>query len=402
MPAALGVVLVGAVLARTAHRSAASAGPVVEHGSLVTARVERGVFVRQVPAQGTLVPEHVQWLSAVSAARVAKIHVRPGALVEPDTIVLTLENAELELAALQAEQQAATARAALIQSDVSTSALEEQQESSLAAYRSDLRDAQRHSAAAAQLAPMGLISDLDHGDVDNKVQGLSERVAAESARRQVLHTGRARQLEAQRAEVARLDEIARFRRKQLAALEVHAGIHGVVEDVPLQNGQWVAIGTVLAKVAEPDHLKAEVKVAEGNARELHKGLSVTFEAPSGAFHGHVERVDPSVVGGTIRVDVELDDAPPPGARADQSVTGYVEIDRIPDALHVERPSGAQDVSTAGVFRLDPDGARATRVTARFGRGSARDIEVAGGLVAGDVVVVSDTSAWDGAESVRIK
>jgi multidrug efflux pump subunit AcrA (membrane-fusion protein) len=393
---AVGIVVLGL------RGSRASAAPAVESGSVVKAKVRRGDFVRQVPAQGTLVPEHVQWLSAVSAARVAHIEVRPGAVVEPDTVVLVLENAELELAALQAEHQAAQAQAALIQLDVNTSAAEKQQEASLAALQSDLRDAERHASAADLLAPEGLMTELDHGDKTNKVKGLVARASAEASRQQVLETGRTRQLAAQQVEVARLREIAQFRRRQLAALQVRAGIHGVVEDIPLENGQWVAIGTVLAKVAEPDHLKAEVKVAEGSARELHKGLSVRFDAPSGTFHGTVERVDPAVVAGSVRVEVKLDDALPAGARADQTVTGYIEIDRIKDALFVERPTSAAEGSMTGVFRMEPDGVTAQRVNVHFGHGSAGEIEVLGGLKEGDDVIVSDTTGFDASDRVRLK
>jgi HlyD family secretion protein len=352
--------------------------------------------------QGTLVPERVQWLSAVSAARVAKIVVRPGAQVETDTVVVVLENAELELAALEAEHQAASAESALIQLDVKTSAEQKLQESNLAGLRADLRDAERHAASADRLAPEGLMSGIEQGDARNKAKGIGERVETEEARRHILDTGRGRQLAAQRAEVERLHEIAKFRRVQLAALQVRAGIRGIVQDIPLESGQWVAIGTVLAKVAEPDHLKADVKVAEGNAKDVRKGLRVRFETPTGSFHGHVERVDPAVVGGNVRLEVLLDDALPSGARADQSVTGFVEIEKLDNVLFVARPAGAQDGSTIGVFRLERDGIHASRLTARLGRGSAREIELIGGLAEGDEIVVSDTSTWETADHVTLK
>ncbi len=386
----------------TVWRSSGSAAAAVERTSVLTARVRRGELVRQVPVQGTLVPEHVQWLSAVSAARVAHINVRPGATVEAETVVVTLENADLELAALEAQSKAANAESLMIQLDVQTSAAKNQQESILAGVRAESREAERHAKAALRLAPEGLVSDLERRDAEGRLQGTLERVDAEQARRNGLASGHQRQLVAQRAEVARLREIASFRRRQLAALEVRAGISGVVQDIPLENGQWVAIGTVLAKVAEPSRLKAEVKVAEGNAREVHKGLVVRFAGPSGAFRGHVERVDPAVVAGSVRLEVTLDDALPKGARADQTVTGYVEIDKISDAVFVERPAGVQEGASAGVFRLGPDGSHAERVNARFGRGSTREIEVVGDLAEGDTIIVSDTSAWDTSSRIRLK
>jgi HlyD family secretion protein len=387
-------------LASAHWRPAATA--TVDRSTLWTEPVRRGALVRQVPAQGTLIPEHVQWLSAATAARVARIVVRPGAQVEPDTVVVVLENAELELAALEAERQAAAAESALITLDVKTGAEERAQASNLAGLRADLRDARRHADVADRLAPEGLVGEVDHRDAENKVAGIAERMRAEEERHHVLVSGRERQLAGQGAELARLRQIAAFRRKQLAALEVRAGIHGVVEDVPLENGQWVAIGTVLARVAEPEHLKARVQVAEGDAKDLHKGLGVRFEVPAGGLRGTVERVDPTVVAGSVKVEVMLIGPLPEGARADQTVSGYVEIEQLDDVLVVARPAGAQEGATAGVFRLEPDHVHADRVPVRLGRGSAREIEILGGLAAGDEIIVSDTSSWETTGRVRLK
>jgi multidrug resistance efflux pump len=396
---AFSLCLLAAVLWRS---TATAAVPTVESTSIWTDRVHRGDLLRQVPVQGALVPEHVQWLSATSAARVARIVMRPGAQVDPDTTVLVLENAELELAALESERQASSAASALIQLDVRTHSDEKLQESSLAALRADLRDAERRATAADRLASQGLMGEIDHADAVGKAKGLAERVAAEESRRQLLDMGRSRQIVAQQAEVERLQEIARFRHRQLASLEVHAGIHGIVQEVPLENGQWVAIGTVMAKIAEPDHLKADVKVAETNARDVRRGQAVRFEMPSGNFRGRITRVDPSVVAGSVRLEVALEGDLPSGARADQAVSGYVEIEKLENVLYVARPAGAQDGSSVGVFRLDPERVHASRTTARLGRGSARDVEVVGGLAAGDEIVVSDTSSWETSDRIRLK
>jgi multidrug efflux pump subunit AcrA (membrane-fusion protein) len=394
--------VVGALTLGSGRLRPAAASTTVDRSTLWTEAVRRGALVRQVPAQGTLVPERVQWLSAATAARVARIVVRPGAEVEPDTVVLVLENAEMELAALEAERQAAAAESALITLDVKTGVDEKAQESALAGLRADLRDARRHAEMADRLAPEGLVSDVDHRDADSKVAGIVERMRAEEARQGVVVAGRARQLGAQRAELARLRQIATFRRTQLAALEVRAGIHGVVEDVPLENGQWVAIGTVLAKVAEPDRLKAEVRVAEGDAKDLHRGLGVRFDVPAGGLRGTVERVNPTVIAGSVKVEVTLGGPLPPGARADQTVSGYVEIEKLEDVVFVARPAGAQDGATLSVFRLEPDHVHASRVTVRLGRGSARDVEILGGLGVGDEIVVSDTSSWEASGRLRLQ
>ena len=219
----------------------------------------------------------------------------------------------------------------------------------------------------------------------------------------MLVSGRARQLEAQRTELASIREIAAFRKKQLEALTIRAGVRGIVQDVPLENGQWVAIGTVLAKVAEPGQLKAEVRVSEAYVRDLQPGLGVRFEAVGSApsTAGKIVRIDPAVVAGSVKLEVRLEGTPD-GLRADQRVSGYVEIERIENVLHVARPAGLRDGATGGVFRLEPDGVHAVRVNVQLGRGSAREVEITAGLREGDSVVVSDVSAWDSVARVRLK
>ena len=388
----------------TLWRSSASAAPVAERSSAWIEKVGRGDLVREVALQGTLVPEHVQWLSATSAARVAHRDVKPGQAVDADTVVVTLENPELELAALEADRAAASAESMLIQLDVRAAGEAKAARSAVVGLQADLRDAKLHAEVAERLSGEKLMGANDHQDAINKERGLSERVATEDERRQLLESGRARQITAQRADVEHLHAIAAFRRQQLAALQVRAGIRGVVQDMPLENGQWVAIGTLLAKVAEPEKLKADVRVAEGNARDVHKGLEVRFEGggASAPFRGTIERVDPSVVAGSVRLEVLFTDPLPAGARADQTVTGYVEIEKMSHVLHVARPSGVQEGSTAGIFRLEPDGAHADRVPVHFGRGSAREMEVLGGLSEGDQIVVSDTTTWETAGRIHLK
>jgi multidrug resistance efflux pump len=394
------LLVVGAAGA-SAARAPAEAAPAVERGKTWTERVKRGDLLRQAPVQGALVPEQVQWLSATTAARVARIAVRPGALVEADTVVVVLENTDLELAALEAQRQAASAESRLIELDVRGDVDETLQAASMAGLRVDLGDADRHAATANRLAPEGLMGENERADALARAAGLAERYGQEEARAHVLASGRSRQIASQRAEIARMREIAAFRQKQVEGLEVRAGVRGVVQDIPLENGQWVAIGTVLGKISEPGRLKAELKVAEIYARDLTKGMEVHFDNAGGACSGHVSRVDPAVVGGAVKVEVKLD-AIPPAARADQRVTGWVEIEKLSNVLHVARPSGASDGARLDVFRLEPDRTHAARVSVQLGRGSPRDIEVASGLEAGDEIVVSDISAWESSTRVRLK
>jgi multidrug efflux pump subunit AcrA (membrane-fusion protein) len=376
--------------------------PRVARASVWTEHVRRGDLVRQVPVHGTLVPERVRWLSAVTQARVARIAVRPGAPVDCDTVVIVLENAELELAQLEAERQASSAAASLVALDTRTAAEQKQQQANLAALEAEREDAERRARAAQELAAAGLLSELERGSHQTKARGLVERIAAEKARSDVLDRGRRKQLAAQREELGRLRDIAAFRRSQLAALEVRAGVRGVAQEIPLENGMWVPTGQVLAKIAETNALRAKVMVAEGNAGSVQPGLTVRFEDAFAGLRGRVERVHPAVSGGSVELDVALDDQLPLGARPDQAVTGYVEFERAQKVVVVARPANVRDGATAAVFRLDADGRHATRKGVRFGTGSLREIAVVEGLSPGDEIVISDTSAWNDSARVRLE
>lgn len=376
--------------------------PAVERASVWTAIVRRGTLTREVPLQGTLVPESVQWLSAGSAARVARIAVRPGARVEPDTVVVVLENAELELASLEAERQAASVAAAMIELDVRASAERSRQEATIAGLTAEGDDASLRARSAVELASAGVMSELDQRSAESKAKGLSDRLAAEHIRRSELDQGKRRQLAAQRDELLRLQKIAQFRRGQLEALQVRAGIAGVIQEIPLESGMWVTAGSVLARVARPDALKARGKVAEGNAQELRSGLVVRFALPTGALRGRVESVDPVVSRGSVEIEVKLDDALPAGARVDQAVTGYVELERLDDVVFVQRPAGVRDAAIGTVFRLDADRRLARRRSARFGRGSVAFVELLDGLSPGDEIIVSDVSGWEASERVALE
>lgn len=400
---ALFAALVGlaVVVVATVFRSAPARGELlVEKTSVLTEAVVRKDFVRKVSVTGSLVPDRVEWLSAPTAARIARIVVRPGATVTASTVVVVLENPDLELLALEAEQRAASAESARVQLEARTDAESRAQAASLVSLHADLGDARRHADSSERLSREGLLGDIDRHDAVAKSAGLAARVTAEESRKSALDAGRARQIAAQAAEVARLREIAAFRKKQLASLEVRAKIDGIVQDVPLENGQWVAMGALLAKVAGPEKLRGELKVAEASAKDVRKGALVRFESPAG-MTGAVERIDPAVVAGTVKLVVSLANVPPQ-ARADQAVSGNVEIETIPHALVVGRPMGAKESGANELFVMSADGKLAARTVARLGRGSPREIEIESGLREGDRVVVSDTSAWDSARTLRIR
>lgn len=374
----------------------------VPRSSIWTETVRKGAFLRQVPVRGALVSERVQWLSATSEARVAKIAVRPGAAVRADTVIIVLENAELELASLEAERHAASAESALLELEVNADAELGLREAQLARLRTDADEARRRATAAGELSSAGLMSELDHQSARSKARGVSDQLAQEETLRTLLESGRGRQLVARRSEVKRLRAIADFHRQQLAALQVRAGLDGVVQDISLEVGMWVPRGTVLARIAEPGRLKAKAKVAEGDAREIEPGLRVRFEGNTGELLGRVQRIDPSVNGGEVELDVTLEGAPPPGARPDQAVTGQIEIEQLENVTFVARPAGARERSTASVFRLGSDRRSLERRRVEFGRGSSTQLEVRAGLAPGDEVVVSDTSTWHASNRLELE
>lgn len=394
--------MTAAVLAAVALRSPSAGAASVPRASIWTETVRKGSFLRQVSVRGTLVSERVQWLSATSEARVAKIAVRPGAVVKADTVIIVLENAELELASLEAERQAASAESTLLELDVTTAAEMGLREVQVALLRTDADEARRRATAAGELASAGLMPELDHQSARSKAAGVSDQLSREDTLRTVLQRGRGKQLAARRAEVSRLRAIADFHRQQRAALQVRAGLDGVVQDIALEAGMWVPRGTVLARVAEPGRLKAKAKVAEGDAREIQPGLRVRIEGNMGELLGRVQRIDPAVSGGEVELDVTLEGQPAPGARPDQAVTGQIEIERLENVTFVARPTGARERSSGSVFRLGPNRRYAERRGVRFGQASSIQIEVLAGLSPGDEIVVSDTSAWPASDRMALE
>ncbi len=397
-----GAALTAAGLAAAVLYSPSAGATSISRASIWTETVRKGSFLRQVPLRGTLVSERVQWLSATSEARVAKISARPGASVRADTVIVVLENAELELASLEAERQAANSESTLLELDANTEAELGLREALLARLRTDADEARRRATAAGELSSAGLMPELDHQSARSKATGLTDQLSREEKLRSTLESGRNKQLTARRAEVKRLRAIADFHRQQRAALEVRAGLDGVVQDISLEAGMWVPRGTVLARIAEPGRLKAKAKVTEVDARELQPGLRVRFEGTMGELLGRVQRIDPAVSGGEVELDVTLEGAPPPGARPDQALTGHIEIERLEDVTFVARPAGARERSSASVFRLGSDRSSAEPCRVQFGRGTSIQLEVLAGLLPGDEVVVSDTSAWPTSERVKLE
>jgi HlyD family secretion protein len=398
--AALAVTLVVTTLG--VRRTLGRSGPTIERSEVWTGRVEHRAMVRDVQGRGTLVPERVQWVTATSPARVARILVVAGASVDSDTVIAELQNGELELAALDAERATAAAEAELVELDVAYRTQLLTQESLLATLRSDRSELVRRASTAEALSKRGLIAELDRQQLADQSAGLIARLAHEEKRRDVIGHGLQRRIRSQRAQLDKLREVAAFRRRELGALEVRAGVSGTLQELPLSPGQWVTPGTLIAKVAEPHRLEAEAFIPEAVARDVRAGQSAVLDVQGTSCRGRVAHVDPTVQGGTVRVVVKLDGDPPEGARADTSVTASIEIETIEDALVVHRPAGALPHSSMSLFRVDSDGGGAERVQVQLGRASVREMEILGGVSADAELILSDMTRYEDAPRVWLE
>ena len=378
------------------------AGPGVERATLLIDTVQRGEMLRQVRGNGTLVPEDLRIVSAMTAGRIERIVARPGTRVEEGSVLLQMSNPDVQLEALDAERQLTLAEAELATQRASLETQRLAAVSAAATARSEMREAERQVRVAERLSSDGLSSSMDVERASDRLSEARERYDSEKRRLTVVEEATQAQIALRRSEVDRLRSIAAFQRDRVGSMTVRAGQKGVVQALALQPGQWVNPGQELARVAGQDRLKAVLMVPESQARDLALGLKASVDTRNGLIAGHVSRVDPAVQGGTVAVDVALDGALPRGARPDLSVDGVIEIERIPDALHVGRPADGSTEATTQLFRLEPDGRTAVRVTVRVGRGSADAVEILDGLKQGDRVILSEMSQWSTASRVTLK
>jgi multidrug resistance efflux pump len=379
-----------------------AAAPTVDRSVVWIDQVKRGPMLREVQGQGTLVPVEIRWITAVAPARVDRVRVLPGTKVDPDTVLVDLLNPEVELAALEADRQLAQAQADLVNLGASVTNQRLAQESVVAGLDSEHQEAARRAQADQVLAKKGFLSDLEMATSRDKESTLSGRKSFEEKRLTALQKGIGAQVQAMRQQVERLRAIADFRHKEVEALHVRAGVAGVLQDLPLQPGQSVAVGAVVAKVAQPDKLKAELRVPETQAKDVQLGQKATVDTRNGIVVGKVARIDPAAVSGTVKVDIQFSGPLPAGSRPDLSVEGTIELERLESVLYVGRPAFGQPDASVGLFKLNADGDEATRTEVKLGKASVRTIQVRGGLVEGDRVILSDMTQWDGAERVRLR
>ena len=378
------------------------AAPSVDRGTLVIDTVKRGGMLRQVHGLGTLVPEDFRWIPAATDGRVERIVVLPGSIVTPSTVILELSNPELEMQALDAESQLRAAEAQYAELKVRLQSQHLDQQAAAASVQADYAQAKMRADTDQQLAEQGLVADLNRKISRVAADQLENRNRIEQQRLSIAGESIKAQLAGMQAQVEQKRVLARLRRDQVKALAVRAGIGGTLQQVPVEYGQHVSPGTILAKVAEQNRLKAVIKVAETQARDIQIGQPTTIDTRNGIVEGKVTRVDPAAQNGTVTVDVSLTGELPKGARPDLSVDGTIELERLENVLYVGRPAqGGQGPGPIGLFKLDEGGSTATRVTARLGRASVSTVEVVGGLKEGDQVVLSDTSAYDAVDRIRL-
>jgi len=378
------------------------AAPSVDRSGVLVDTVKRGPMLREVRGLGTLVPEDIRWISATADGRVERIRVLAGTMVKADTVIVELSNPDLELQALDSESQARAAEASYKELQVRLKSQLLDQKASAARVQADFEQAKMQADTNGELARQGLIADLTRKLSDVAARELGNRNSIEQERLAIASEAVDAQLAAQRAILEQRQAEARLRRSQVVALAVKPGIAGMLQQVPVEQGQRVTVGTNLARVAVPDRLKAVIRVPETQAKDVQIGQTATVDTRNGVVTGKVSRIDPAAQNGTVTVDVALEGELPQGARPDLTVDGTIELERLTDIVYVGRPAQAQPGGTVGLFKLDPDGVGATRVKVGLGRSSVSTIEVTSGLQPGDQVVLSDTSAWDAYDRIRLK
>jgi HlyD family secretion protein len=393
-----GVALIGVTVVLSRLKPAA---PTVERNLVWIDTVKRGPMVRQVRGLGTLVPEEIRWIAARTQGRVDKIIIRPGALVEPGTLILELTNPDVESAAANAESQLLAAEAQLANLKVQLESTLLQAEAAASRAKSTYETAKLQAQVREELFRDGLVSELelrltkataDEAKVGNEIEQKRYAFAKESI---------APQLAVQQAEVARLRSLAKLRQEELDALKVRSSMTGVLSALPVEVGAQVQPGTNLARVADPSRLKAEVRIAETQAKDIAHGQVAFIDTRNGVVEGRVARIDPAVQNGTVLVDVTIVNELPRGARPDLSVDGTIELERLDDVVYVGRPAFGQERSTVGIFKLDPASTDAVRTQVQLGRSSVNTIEIVNGLQPGDRVILSDMSQWDSNDRIRL-
>jgi HlyD family secretion protein len=397
-----GIGLLSVVGATVGLRDLRPAAPKVDRAAVWVDSVVRGPLVIEVRGPGTLVPERIRYISAITAGRVEQRLAQPGQEVKAETVLLEMSNPDVQLQALESERQLTVAQADQVNLRANLATQRLNQEAAVAAARSAFLDAKRTADASDSLAAKELISTSEASRARDRLEELGTRFKVEQERLQVMTQAADSQLALQQAQVNRLRDVTEFQRGRIRSMVVKAGANGTLQELSLEVGQWAQSGANLARIVEPGRLKAVLRIPETQAKDVALGQPAAVDTRNGIARGKVSRIDPAVQNGTVTVDVSLGDSLPRGARPDLSVDGTIQVERLDNVLHVGRPAYGQAGSTVGLFKLVEDGTVALRVNVRLGRTSVNTVEVLGGLQPGEKVIISDMSRWDGFDRVRVE
>jgi HlyD family secretion protein len=395
------LVIVGVALVTFGVSRLKPAAPSVDRATVWVDTVKRGPMLRQVRGPGTLVPEEVRVVAAATEGRVERINVQPGTEVTAGTVLLELVNPTIAQEAIDAEYGQRAGEADLNNLRVKLESDRMTQQSTVATVRAEYQQAQLQYDTDAQLAKDGLIPAINLKLSKVRADDLANRYKIEQQRLEVMARSAKAQVAAQEARINQMRALAQLRQTQAGTLKVLAGTNGVLQQMQVEVGQQVQPGTNLARVVEPQRLKAELKIAETQAPGILLGQKAEIDTRNGIIPGHVIRIDPAAQQGTVTVDVGLDGPLPDGARPDLSIDGTIELERLTDVIYMGRPAFGQAQSTVGIFKLDSTGKEAVRVNVRLGRSSVSTVEILEGLQPGDQVILSDTSQWDAYNRIRL-
>ena len=397
--AALGLIAISVITFGVSRLKPAA--PSLERATALIETVKRGPMLRDVHGTGTLVAEDIRVIAASTAGRVERVLVHPGTPVNPKTILVELSNPELQQSAVDTEYQLRAAEAEQKNLKVRLESDRMTQEAAAATVRSEYQQAKLQLDADQELAKQGVLPALSLNLSRVRTEDLANRYQIEQKRLEVRKRSEEAQLAAQQARNSQLQALLKLKQEQVQNLRVAAGTSGVLQQMTAEEGQQVVPGTNLARVVEPQHLKAELKIAETQVKDIQIGQKSQIDTRNGIIPGHVSRMDPAAQQGTFTVDVALEGALPPGAAPDLTVDGTVELERLDDVIYISRPAFGQAQSTIKMFKLDDDGKTATRVQVKLGRSSVSAVEILEGLQPGDRVIISDTSSMDAFDHIRL-
>jgi HlyD family secretion protein len=378
------------------------AAPTLDRSTAVIDTVKRGEMVREVRGNGTLVPQVTRWIPAPADGRVERILAQAGVEVSAGTVIVELSNPEMEQQAIDAEFQVKTAEAEAENLRVRLESEGMTQQSQIASINAEYRQAKLQLDTDEALAKKGLVPELTLKISRVRVEDLANRLKVEQQRLSIGGRSVKAQLNAQQSRVLQLRALARLKKDQVDALKVRAGTSGVLQQISVQEGQQVTPGLNLARIADPASLKAELKIAETQIKDVRVGQTAKVDTRNGVIEGQVSRIDPAAREGTFTVDVSFTGELPSSARPDLSVDGTIELERLRNVLYVSRPAVGQGQQTVGMFRLGPDGQEATRVSVALGRTSVSTVEIVDGLREGDQVIISDTTTMDNYKTIRVR